>query len=60
LARLIRERPVFVNLAACHIRVSSKRRNSREYIDIRGVFYGKDGGTPARALDRELGDISDP
>jgi hypothetical protein len=60
LARLIRERPVFVNLAACHIRVSSKRRNSREYITVRGVFQGEDGGTLAGALDREPADISDP
>jgi hypothetical protein len=57
LARLIRERPVFVNLAEGRIRVSSKRRNLSEYINIRGVFPGKDGGYAVRALDPGPEDI---
>jgi hypothetical protein len=36
-----------------HIRISSKPRNSCEYVSVRGVFQGKHGGTPACALDRE-------
>jgi hypothetical protein len=64
LARLIRERPVFVNVAGCRIRAPSKRRNLREYIKIRGVFYCEDSGSPRRALDPEpadtIEDISDP
>jgi hypothetical protein len=43
LARLIRERPVSVNVSRCRIRRSSKRRNSREYIDRKGLFQGEDG-----------------
>jgi hypothetical protein len=38
LARLIRERPVFVNVAGCRIPDPSKRRNLREYTGFRGVF----------------------
>jgi hypothetical protein len=49
LARLIRERPVFVNVATRRISGSSKRRNWREYICFRGVFTNS--GRP---------DISDP
>jgi hypothetical protein len=64
LARLIRERPVFVNVAGCRIPDPSKRRNLREYIGFRGVFQGEDGGLPSRALDPEpadtIEDISDP
>jgi hypothetical protein len=36
-----------------HIRISSKPRNSCEYVSVRGVFQGKHGGSPACALDRE-------
>jgi hypothetical protein len=64
LARLIRERPVFVNVAGCRIPDPSKRRNLREYIGFRGVFQNEDGGSPPRALDPEpadiIEDISDP
>jgi hypothetical protein len=64
LARLIRERPVFVNLAAClnwgDRGGASKRHDLREYINICGVFHGRDGGLQACALDPELADISDP
>jgi len=64
LARLIRERPVFVNVAGGRIPGLSKRRNLREYIRFRGVFQGEDGGSPLRALDPEpadtIEDISDP
>src|ERR1700681_1261822 len=41
IARLIRERPVSVNVARCRNRGSLKRRNWREYICFRGVFTGK-------------------
>ena len=51
LARLIRERPVFVNLAACRIWGPSKRRISSEYINIRGVFYYEGGSSHGCALD---------
>jgi hypothetical protein len=64
LARLIRERPVFVNVAGCRIPDPSKRRNLREYIGFRGVFQNEDRGSPPRALDPEpadiIEDISDP
>ena len=64
LARLIRERPVFVNVAGCRIPDPSKRRSLREYTGFRGVFQGEDGGLPSRALDPEpadtIEDISDP
>jgi len=38
LARLIRERPVFVNLIAFGQSRPSKRRNLLEYINVGGVF----------------------
>jgi hypothetical protein len=60
LARLIRERPVFVNVARRRIRGASKRRNFAEYVDFSGVFACEDGGSPGGALDREPADISDP
>jgi DNA primase catalytic subunit len=50
LARLIRERPVFVNVASCRRRGSSKRRNLLEYINISGVFQYEDGGRNQRTL----------
>src|SRR5664279_4076615 len=39
LARLIREAPVFVNVAPCRIPCSSKRRNLHEYSRIHGVLW---------------------
>jgi hypothetical protein len=57
LARLIRERPVSVNLAERHIRVSSKRRNLPEYVNVHGVFPDEDGGHAVCALDRGAEDI---
>jgi hypothetical protein len=60
LARLIRERPVFVNVARCRNPGSLKRRNLREYINICGVFPREDGGPRRRALDPEPADISEP
>src|SRR5664279_4702620 len=39
LARLIREAPVFVNVARCRISRSSKRRNLREYSGFRRVLW---------------------
>ena len=57
LARLIRERPVFVNVASYRVRGPSKRRNFYEYINVCGVFPCKDGGSPRRALDAEPADI---
>jgi hypothetical protein len=60
LARLIRERPVFVNVARRRSEGTSKPRNFAEYVDFSGVFQGKDSGSPDGALDREPADISDP
>ena len=57
LARLIRERPLFVNVARRRWRVSLKGRNWGEYICFRGVFSGEGGGS---GRDREPADISDP
>jgi hypothetical protein len=56
LARLIRERPVFVNVAGCRIPDPSKRRNLREYIRFGGVFQCEDRGALPRALDPEPAD----
>src|SRR5882724_2800975 len=41
LARLIRERPVFVNVTGCRNISSLKRRYCGEYICFRGVFKGE-------------------
>jgi hypothetical protein len=60
LARLIRERPVFVNVARRRSEGPSKRRNFAEYVDFSGVFACEDGGAPGGALDREPAEISDP
>jgi hypothetical protein len=60
LARLIRERPVFVNVAGRHGRRSPKHLDWSEYIEIFGVFQGKDSGTSAFTLDGGTRDISDP
>jgi hypothetical protein len=60
LARLIRERPVFVNVARRRSEGASKPRNFAEYVDFSGVFQGEDSGSPGGALDREPADISDP
>jgi hypothetical protein len=38
LARLIRERPVFVNVARRRSEAASKPRNFAEYVDFSGVF----------------------
>jgi hypothetical protein len=57
LARLIRERPVSVNVARCRIRASSKRRNFDEYIDLGGVFQNEDGPL---ARDPEPANMGDP
>ena len=46
LARLIRERPVFVNVAGRRIRSPSKRRNLHEYINFAGVFLCEDAFGP--------------
>jgi hypothetical protein len=54
LARLIRERPVFVNVASRRVRASSKRRNLLEYVNVSRVFPCEDGGSSRRALDAEL------
>ncbi|MFT5555222.1 MAG: hypothetical protein ACI9P3_004656 [Bradyrhizobium sp.] len=56
LARLIRERPVFVNVTGRRKEGSLKRRNWGEYNCFRGVFDGEErlGGVPGTA------DISDP
>jgi len=60
LARLIRERPVSVNVARCRIGASTKPLNLLEYIHSDGVFVWKDGGAPVCACDREPPNISDP
>ena len=60
LARLIRERPVFVNVAGRRSEDASEPRNFAEYVDFSGVLHGEDGGSPGGALDREPADISDP
>jgi hypothetical protein len=57
LARLIRERPVFVNVAGRRNRYPSKRRNSSEYIDIRGVFQCEDGGSPSKSAIADLDNV---
>ena len=49
LARLIRERPVFVNVAQRRIPGPSKRRNLREYINFCGVFQCEDSGSPSKS-----------
>jgi hypothetical protein len=54
LARLIRERPVFVNLAARRIRVLRNAHNVREYINIRGVFPWEDGRLAFRPVAADL------
>ena len=46
LARLIRERPVFVNVGGCRGSRSLKRRNWGEYICFRGVFRGETAACP--------------
>jgi hypothetical protein len=65
LARLIRERPVFVNVAGASVWSPSKWRNFVEYIDLRGVFKRTSMAGPRaahwipsrRALDSEAADI---
>jgi hypothetical protein len=57
LARLIRERPLFVNATERRSQASLKWRNWDEYICFRGVFNGEtaDGGgllEPANMSDR--------
>src|SRR6478735_383484 len=46
LARLIRERPVFVNVARRRAPGPSKRRNFREYINVTGGFPCEDSCSP--------------
>jgi len=62
LARLIRERPVFVNVAGCRIPGPSKRRNLREYINVIGGFPCEDGGSPSWSAIADLGNclIAEP
>ena len=64
LARLIRERPVFVNVARRRFRGPSKRRNLPEYVNVSGVFVCEDGGSPRAELNANLvaepADIGDP
>ena len=58
LARLIRERPVFVNLAACRpLAASEVLRNGaigNEYIKVCGVFPCEDGGSRSRLAMADL------
>jgi hypothetical protein len=54
LARLIRERPVFVNVAQRRIPGPSKRRNLREYINFCGVFQCEDSGSPSKSAIADL------
>jgi hypothetical protein len=56
LARLIRERPVFVNVAGRRKPASLKGRNWDEYICFCGVF----NGMGALAAPREPTDMSEP
>jgi hypothetical protein len=68
LARLIRERPVFVNVTPCRnwcrnwgsFGVVRYRPILLEYIGDCGVFLREDGGLQMGALDAEQADISDP
>jgi len=54
LARLIRERPVFVNVAGCRIRGPSKRRNLLIYMNVSGGFPCEDGGSPSKSAIADL------
>jgi hypothetical protein len=49
--RLIRERPVFVNLGRGCRRAAPERRILREFVDLCGVFRVEDGGRMAPTLD---------
>jgi hypothetical protein len=56
LARLISERPLFVNVANGRGRAASIGRNWSEYINFCGVFFtSKDGGARGRSLDAGTG-----
>src|SRR6185369_1060219 len=54
LARLIRERPVFVNVGGCRGCRSLKRRNWGEYICFPGVFKGEKAACPDHGNDGTL------
>jgi hypothetical protein len=54
LARLIRERPVFVNVAERSAPGPSKRRNLWEYINVTGGFLCEDGGSPSKSAIADL------
>jgi hypothetical protein len=62
LARLIRERPVFVNVTGCRNISSLKRRNWGEYICFRGVFKGVKAARPGHRNRRTLaiGNLTGP
>jgi hypothetical protein len=60
LARLIRERPVFVNLGRGFWAAAPERRSLREYIDFRGVFGVEDGVVVGATPNNGTADISDP
>ena len=60
LARLIRERPVFVNVGGCRSPRSLKRRNWSEYICFPGVFRGEKAACPSPVPKSRAGILAKP